>query len=216
MKLYSVGLSPFAARVRCAIYAKTLPVEIVPPPEGGLKSEAYLALNPMGRVPVLVVGDGFTVPESDTIVEYLADAFPESGLRPESAEARAQVRLIARVAELYVMPPLQALFPQMNPATRDNAVVDAAVEKLKGALVHLNVFMGDGPYAAGETLTTADCALIPILFFVQLIGPTFGTGDLMANLLKLSAYAELLKMDPTAQKIGGEMQAALRAMQSGG
>jgi glutathione S-transferase len=215
MKLYSVDLSPFAARVRAAIYAKSLPVEIVPPPESGTKSEEYLAINPMGRVPVLVTGDGFALPESDTIVEYLADAFPDSGLRPVTAEGKAQARLIARVTEVYVMPQLQPLFGQMNPATRDPAVVDDAIDKLKGALVHLNVFLGDGPYAAGETLTTADCALIPVLFFIQLIGPVFGKGDILAGLLKLSDYAERLKMDPVAQKIGSEMQAGLRARQAG-
>jgi len=216
MKLYSVDLSPFAARVRVAIYAKNLPVEIVSPPEAGTKSETYLALNPMGRVPVLVVGDGFALPESDTIVEFLADSFPDSGLLPATPEARAQARLIARVAELYVMPSLQPLFAQMNPQGRDQKVVDEAIEKLKGALVHLNVFMGDGPYAVGETITTADCALIPILFFIQVAGQVFGQGDLLADLLKLSAYAELLKMDPVAQKVVSEMQAGLRARQSGG
>ncbi|HEX4181560.1 MAG TPA: glutathione S-transferase family protein [Caulobacteraceae bacterium] len=215
MKLYSVDLSPFAARVRAAIYAKNLPVEIVAPPESGTKSDEYLALNPMGRVPVLVAADGFALPESDTIVEYLADAFPDSGLRPSTPEGKARARLIARVTELYVMQQLQPLFGQMNPATRDQVVVDDAIEKLKGALVHLNVFLGDGPYAAGETLTTADCALIPVLFFIQLIGPIFGAGDMLEGLLKLSDYAERLKMDPVAQKVGSEMQAGLRARQGG-
>ena len=215
MKLYSVELSPYAARVRAAVYAKNLPVEIVAPPEGGTKSPEYLALNPMGRVPVLVTGDGFALPESDTIVEYLADVFPDSGLRPATAEGKAQARLIARIAEVYVMPALQPLFQQMNPKGRDQAVVDEAVAKLKGALVHLNVFMGDSPYAAGEAITSADCALIPIMFFIQLAGPIFGLGDILADYLKLSAYAEVLKMDATAQKIGSEMTAGLRAFQGG-
>jgi glutathione S-transferase len=216
MKLYSVDLSPFAARVRAAVYAKSLPVEITPPPEGGTKSPEYLALNPMGRVPVLVTGDGFALPESDTIVEYLADAFPDSGLRPASADGKAQARLIARVTEVYVMAPLQPLFGQMNAATRDQAVVDDGIDKLKAALVHLNVFMGDGPYAVGETFTTADCALIPVLFFIQLAGQIFGKGDLLAGLMKLSDYAERMKMDATAQKVGGEMMAGLRALQARG
>ena len=216
MKLYSLDLSPFASRVRVAIYAKNLPIEIVSPPEGGTKSEAYLEVNPMGRVPALVVGDGFTLPESDTIVEFLADAFPECGLRPATAEGKAQARLIARVAELYVMASMQGLFGQMNPATRDQKVVDEGIEKLRAALVHLNVFMGDVVLCVGETITTADCALIPILFFIQMAGPVFGKGDLLAGLLKLSDYAELLKMDPTAQKVTSEMQAGLRARQAAG
>jgi glutathione S-transferase len=216
MKLYSADMSPFAARVRAAIYAKNLPVEIVSPPQGGIKSEAYLALNPMGKIPVLTVGDGFALPESDTIVEFLADSFPDAGLRPATPEARAQARLVARVAELYVITPIQGLYGQMNPKNRDQAVVDQALVKLKAALVHLNVFMGDGPYAVGETFTTADCTLIPALFYVRMAETAFGAGDLLAGLLKLSAYAELLKMDPVAQKVTSEMQAGLRARQSGG
>jgi glutathione S-transferase len=120
------------------------------------------------------------------------------------------------VTEIYVMPHMEPLFQHMNPATRDQAVVDDAIEKLKGALVHLNVFMGDGPYAVGETLTSADCALIPILFFIRLIGPVYGRDDLLAGLLKLSDYADRLQMDPTAQKVGSEMQAGLRAHQAAG
>jgi glutathione S-transferase len=216
MKLYSVDLSPFAARARAAVYAKNLPVEIAAPPESGTKSPEYLALNPMGRVPVLVTGDGFALPESDTIVEYLADAFPDSGLRPATAEGKAQARLIARVTEVYVMPTLQPLFGQMNPANRDQAVVDDGVSKLKDALVHLNVFMGDGPYAVGETLTSADCALIPVLFFIQVAGQMFGKGNLLAGLLKLSDYFDRLQMDPTYQKVTSEMMAGLRARQIGG
>jgi glutathione S-transferase len=214
MKLYSADLSPFAVRVRAAIYAKNLPVEIVSPPESGTKSPEYLAINPMGKVPVLVGEDGFTLPESDTIVEYLADLFPDSGLRPATPEGKAQARLIARVTELYVFPCMSDLFPQMDPSARDQAVVDAGLEKLKGALVHLNVFLGEGPYAVGDTFTTADCALVPIIFFIKMAGMMFGVGDLTADLLKLSAYASVLDMDATSQKLVSEMQAGLRARQA--
>ena len=51
MKLYSVDLSPYATRVRMAIHAKGLDIEIAPPPGGDLKSAEYLAVNPMGKVP---------------------------------------------------------------------------------------------------------------------------------------------------------------------
>ena len=144
MKLYSAELSPFAARPRVAIYAKSLPVEILAHP-ADLKSPEYLAINPMGKLPALVLDDGTVIPESDTIVEYLADAFPAANLRPAKAADIARGRLIARVAELYVMASGAALFGQMNPATRDAAVVDDAFVKLESGLEHLNVFMTDAP-----------------------------------------------------------------------
>ena len=81
MKLYNVPLSPFAARCRIQIYAKKLPIELVDPP-GGLGSESYRRLNPTGKVPALQLDDGFVLPESAVIGEYLEDRFPEPALRP--------------------------------------------------------------------------------------------------------------------------------------
>ena len=80
MKLYSVPISPFAARVRLSIYRKRLNIEILPPPEGGLKGDAFLALNPMGQIPTLVLDSGVAIPESATILEYLEDVFPTPSL----------------------------------------------------------------------------------------------------------------------------------------
>ena len=47
----------------------------------GMKGPAYLAINPMGKVPALRHGDA-VVTETAAICAYLADAFPQSGLAP--------------------------------------------------------------------------------------------------------------------------------------
>ena len=49
------------------------------------KDAAYLAINPMGKVPALV-HRGVTITETPAIVTYLADAFPEAGLAPAPTE----------------------------------------------------------------------------------------------------------------------------------
>lgn len=215
MKLYSADLSPFASRPRLAIYAKNLPVEIVSPPEAGLKSAEYLAINPIGKVPSLVLDDGTVIPESDTIVEYLADRFPESGLRPHKAEDIARARLIARVAELYVLTPGGALFGQMNPATRDQALVDEAFAKLETGLEYLNVFMTEDSHAVGDAITTADCALVPLLAFMGVFGMVFGKGDLLAGHAKIAGYWSRIQQVPAAARVLGEMQAAMAARRAG-
>lgn len=209
MKLYSADLSPFAARARLAIYAKGCPVEIVAPPAAGLKSPEYLAINPIGKVPALMLDDGRVIPESDTIVEYLEDRFPEKPLRPADPEGRARVRLIERVTEIYVGAPLGVLFGQMNPKTRDQAVVDDAVEKLEAGLAHLEGFISDGPYAAGETFTTADCQAIPMLFFVSLIGNAVGRPEIMAAHPKLTAYWAFISQQELGQKVSAELMRGL-------
>jgi glutathione S-transferase len=50
-----------------------------------MKAEAYLAVNPMGKVPA-IVHHGKVVTEGAAICAYLADAFPEAGLAPDDGE----------------------------------------------------------------------------------------------------------------------------------
>jgi len=211
MKVYSAGLSPFAARVRLAIYACGLPVEVADPPAGGLKSPEFLAINPIGKIPALVLDDGSVIPESDTIVEYLADAFPESGLKPAAPYAAAQARLIARVVELYVMTPGAALFGQMSPKGRDEAVVANAFAALEKGLEHLNRYLPESGLAAGDRVTLADCAVVPVLMFVGVFGQVFGKGDLLAAHPRVAAYWSRAQGDASVRKVLGEMQEGLAA-----
>jgi glutathione S-transferase len=207
MKLYSNNLSPFAARPRIAIYAKGLDVQILESPGG----DAYRAITPLGRVPTLVLDDGTVLPESDVIVEYLEDAFATPSLRPATPAGLARARLLARVGDLYVGQAGGALFGQMNPATRDAAVVEAAFDKIGEALGWLDHFMGDGPYAVGDTLSTADCNLAPLMFFMGVFGQAFQKDGFLRQHKKVAAYAVHIGKDPHVAKVHGEMAAALQA-----
>ncbi|MGO8646618.1 glutathione S-transferase N-terminal domain-containing protein, partial [Rhizobium ruizarguesonis] len=59
--------------------------------EGANKSPEYLALNPQGLVPTLVI-DGRTMTQSLAIIEYLAELRPEYGLLPPDIDDRQKVR----------------------------------------------------------------------------------------------------------------------------
>ena len=56
-----------------------------------MKGPAYLAINPMGKVPAIRHGD-VVVTECAAICAYLADAFPDAGLAPPPAERGAYYR----------------------------------------------------------------------------------------------------------------------------
>lgn len=58
---------------------------------GAMKSDAYLAINPMGKVPA-IVHRGRVVTEAAAICAYLADAFPDAGLAPPLSERHAYYR----------------------------------------------------------------------------------------------------------------------------
>jgi len=205
VKLYDLDHSPFAARVRMAIYAKKLPIALVTPP-GGARSAAYRAINPLGLVPALVLDDGAVLVESEIIVEYLEDRFPVPALRPVSPEERARARLLARVADLYLADPLKQLF-EIAKGTAPADRAPATLEAVGRALAALDRSFAGGAYAAGDGLTTADCALVPLLFFVARSAPLFPTPPL-APYPRLAAYWRGIAGDPVAERVLGELEAA--------
>jgi glutathione S-transferase len=214
MKLYNMNLSNFATKCRIAIYDKGVKVDIVPIPGNDSKSPEYLKLNPLGKVPTLDA-DGVVIGESETINEYLEDKFPTPALLPKSPEGRARVRSFTRFHDLYLEPPLRALFPQMNPKTRDEKVVNDKLTELNTRLDQLEKMLADSGFAAGADFTLADCALAPTTFFaVNMLG-MFGAKPPLEGRPKLAAWWTHVQTRPSVKKALGEMGEALAAMNRG-
>ena len=214
MRLYSVGRSPFAARVRCVIYAKGLDIPQVAPPASGLKGPEYLAINPLGRLPALVLDDGEVIPESEVIVEYLEQVFPAPAVTPTEPRARARARLIARAAELYLLGPVFELFPQMDPSRRDPAATERAFARLEEGERQLEALLGDGPYAAAPQPTVADFMTVPAWFWVGEMHRAFGREAALADLRRTQRLLSAAQAHPLLGRVWREMQddlAALRA-----
>jgi glutathione S-transferase len=92
VRLVDAARCPFCARVRLALVEKQLDYETV---EVDLadRPQWLLELNPpSGRVPVL--DDGFTLPESEVIMAYLDERYPERPLLPSDPAERARARLL--------------------------------------------------------------------------------------------------------------------------
>ena len=184
MKLYGALASPYVARVVLFSRLKGLALELQMP-EGGLKSPAFLAKNPMGKMPALEV-DGMVVAESEVICEYLEDLYPGTGGLPGGPAERARARLISRVHDVYVSHQLNVLFRNMNPAKRDTAAVAVAKTEFEKGRTYLDHFIAATPYAAGPELSLADCTLLPSLLIMRktviaahgLADPTSGDGKL--------------------------------------
>jgi glutathione S-transferase len=89
MRLIDASRCPYCARVRLALAEKAVAYETV---EIDLRDRpAWLYdMNPAGKVPVL--DDGFVLPESSVIMEYLDERYPEPALLPAGREERAQAR----------------------------------------------------------------------------------------------------------------------------
>lgn len=119
---------------------------------GEQRKPAFLAVNPMGKVPALLHGDA-VVTEQVAVLIYLADLFPQAGLAPRLDDARRgpYLRWMAFYAACF-----------------EPAVVDRAMKREPGAMAMspygdfdtvlrtLTDQLDDSPYLLGETFSAAD------------------------------------------------------------
>jgi glutathione S-transferase len=205
MKLYNVDLSNYAAKCRLVIYEKKLPVEITDIPGGDLKSPEYLKIYPLGKTPMLEV-DGQVIGESEVINEYLEEKFPNPSLLPGNAEARAYIRRFSRFHDLYVEPPIRALFMQTLAEEKDPALVAEALDSGGTQLDHLERMLSGKQYAAGEDFTLADCALIPTIYFATFLLPMSDAPSPLDGRPKLDAWWQAVQERESVKKVLAEMQ----------
>jgi glutathione S-transferase len=219
MKLFQTYDSPFPTRVRLLLYAKGIEAEIIEPPGFHSSAESkgdYLKVNPIGRVPALVLDDGRALPESEVICEYLEDAYPEPSLRPVDPFDRARMRLISRICDIYVVMAMAPLFTLAGRSRRHwtPEVIEAATGEVGKALAYLEDYIGTDGYAVGASLTQADGALAPQLVLAcEWIPGAFGTPDPLERLPRLAAYWRAIQTDPIAARVIGETRDAIAAEQ---
>ncbi|MBI3785728.1 MAG: glutathione S-transferase family protein [Deltaproteobacteria bacterium] len=100
IKLYEHPLSPYAQKVKLALYEKGLPFTAeVPDIFGGTSSE-FVASNPRQEVPSLIDGE-VHVFDSTVILEYLEDKWPQPAMLPATAQDRARVRMLEDLCDTY-------------------------------------------------------------------------------------------------------------------
>ena len=213
MKLYNMYLSNFASKCRIAIYEKGAKVEIGTIPGGDLKSAEYLKVYPLGKTPALDA-DGEIIGESEVINEYLEDRFPAPALLPKDPVGRARSRAISRFHDLYLEPPLRALFPQVSAPEKDAKLIAEKLTDVATRLDQLEQKIG-APYAIGDAFTLADCALVPTFFFLNVVPALLGGKPPFEGHPKLAAWWNKVGQRDAVKKVLGEQQEALVAFQQG-
>ncbi len=206
MKLYGVNLSPFVMRPLLVARAKghDLALDL---PEGGIKSDDYVAMSPMAKMPLLVDGD-FCLPESQVIAEYLDSVLSGPKMISADPQLAARERLICRLADVYVVPELGGLF---NARDKPEGVAPALI-KLELALGYLEHFRHAGDsHAVGERFSIGDAALIPLFFFFDAFGQ-LGTAELVAARPGLAAWWAHAKASELGSRAVAEMDEGLKAM----
>lgn len=127
----------------------------------------YLAINPKGYVPALVLDDGTLLTEGPAIVQYLADLVPDRGLAPPNGTvARYQLQSLLNFISTELHKTWSPLWDKSLPAEA-RAAAEARIDRRFGDLKPL---LEAQPYLMGERFTVADAYLFVIANWAQWTG----------------------------------------------
>ncbi|WP_119422877.1 glutathione S-transferase family protein [Desertibaculum subflavum] len=163
MKLYDLkaGTNPRRVRIFLAEKGVTVPTVAIDMMKGENRTPEFLALNPLGTLPVLELDDGTILTESIAICRYFEELHPEPNLFGRDALERAQVEMWNRRAEIELLAPVTQHFVHSSPfwQGRRKQVPEYAPlvrEQALAAMAWLDRELDDRPYLAGNHYTVAD------------------------------------------------------------
>ena len=213
MKLTTGDLSPYSAKIRMQLYAMGIEDVVFDLPASFFMGKLS-SYSPIGRIPILEVEEGI-IPESEVIAEYLDDCYPEKSMIGGSPWTRSQVRLLSRIADVYLMNNIFMALPQANRKTRVDAVRDLLTGQVTRGMGALERHIGLEGYAVGNNLTRADCTLVPALFLCERTVPMLDVENPIAATINVANYWEEIQRNEFAAKIIEEMDHGLRERQNG-
>ncbi len=132
-----------------------------------LKKPSFLALNPLGQVPVLEENDGWVLTQASAILEYIAAKFPQKKLGPEQApreqaEFRSWLALLqSDVHKAYS--PLWAPQAFLPDSKQHDALRNAAIARVRKLMAVLDARLGGQEHPFGQRRTVVDAQLYVFL-----------------------------------------------------
>lgn len=164
LHIYWGAGSPYAWRVLLAAELKRIPYEskLLEFSKGDLRTPAFLAINPRGKVPAIQDGD-FTLAESHAILAYLDRKYPSPPLYGTNPEDAGRIALAIADFESYLRDAASTVNRWLfgdKPKTPD---VEAAQQALLAELARFEARLGAGPWLVGDTPTAADLVWFPTL-----------------------------------------------------
>ncbi len=176
MKLYDFGQALNPRRVRIFLAEKGIKVPTEQVDIGGLqhRSETFAAINPMQRLPTLVLDDGTAIAESMAICRYFEALYPDPSLFGRGPLDSALVEMWNRRAEFHLLAPVTTVFQHLHPYMK--RLVDPQVPvwgeankpRIFEFLHFLDGELASRPYVAGEQFTVADITALAAVDFMKL------------------------------------------------
>jgi glutathione S-transferase len=175
MKLYShpLFLNCYKVRLLLSFVNQECDYENVDLVNDRHKSDEFLALHPLGQVPVLV-DDDFSIWDSQAILVYLARKFESETWLPLTARTSAQITSWLSFAAKELAIGLAAARVHhllggqgINFVTRLNINIGGATAQGEKSLAVLNQYLSNHQWLAGDAPTIADIACFPAIEFAH-------------------------------------------------
>lgn len=162
--LYHLPLSPFSRKVRLLLHELGLEFELQQE-KVWERREGFLALNPAGKVPVLVEPDGSVLSDSQAICEFLEEVYGGQRLMGRDNHARAEVRRLIGWFDGKFHEEVTALilYEKVNKrlmgyGTPDSTAIRAGMANIAYHLDYIAFLTDRRNYLAGDTFSLADIA----------------------------------------------------------
>ncbi len=127
-------------------------------------SDAFTAMNPMQTVPVLTLGDGTILNDSQAICEYLDRVYGERSVMGNDVVQRAQICAMRRIAEFEVLYNFMLAFQHRHPSKAERVeqvpdFADKSIARAVAALPYFEAVLEGREYLVTDHLTFADIVL---------------------------------------------------------
>lgn len=171
MKLLGTNTSPYVRKARLMLLEKNIPHQYVidPPTEPG---SLVLSVNPLGRIPALILDDGFCVFDSAVITDYVDTLGDAPALIPRDPQARLRVKRWEALADGIMDSAVIVRTESQRPEGQQNlAALELHNNAISRALEYAAASLGANPWCEGDALTLADLALVSALIYLSLRQP---------------------------------------------
>ncbi|MGJ8674417.1 MAG: glutathione S-transferase family protein [Pseudoalteromonas sp.] len=212
LKLYGFDVSNYYNMIKLAMAIKGIEYEaVVTYPN---QTPEYLAICPTGKVPALATDDGVLI-ETNVILEYLDEVFPETPLISGSAYERARIRELMKMIELYIELPARRCHTE---AFWGVPVHEETKKEVKRALLNgmqaLSRAASFSPYIAGDKMTAADIFFMYSVSLASAVAKKLFDIDLFAEAPGAKELFAKLNAMPEARAIAKDQAAAQPAFQA--
>jgi glutathione S-transferase len=175
MKIIEDGRAPNPRRVRVFLAEKGIKIEYeqVDITEFEHKQPDFSNLNPLQRVPVLVLDDGVAISESMAICRYFEELQPEPPLMGAGPLGKAMVEMWQRRMELNLLFPVAQTFRHLHPAMKEMEKPQVAEwgevnrPRVLTMLTFLDSELSGHPFIAGNGFSVADITAMVGIDFMK-------------------------------------------------